>query len=58
MIKESPSDAWIRVLLEAGDLFILPACIYQCFTLDVKDNIKVMPLQGAHQYLSLQNDSY
>ncbi|TFK67971.1 Acireductone dioxygenase [Pluteus cervinus] len=43
-IRETPSEAWIRVAVAPGDLLVVPAGIYHRFTLDEADDIKVMRL--------------
>ncbi|KAK1215782.1 1,2-dihydroxy-3-keto-5-methylthiopentene dioxygenase [Marasmius sp. AFHP31] len=43
-VRESPSDSWIRVVITAGDLIVLPPGIYHRFTLDEGNKVEAMRL--------------
>ncbi|KAF8524886.1 RmlC-like cupin domain-containing protein [Hysterangium stoloniferum] len=43
-VRETPTEAWIRLPLSAGDLLVIPAGMYHRFTLDETDAIKAVLL--------------
>ena len=42
--EETPTEAWIRLVIGPGDLLVTPAGMYHRFTLDEANNIKALRL--------------
>jgi len=41
---ETPTEQWIRIAVDAGDLLVLPAGVYHRFTLDMNDKLSALRL--------------
>lgn len=44
ILAEHPTDKWIRIHVDEGNLLVVPAGIYHRFTLDTNEHVKVMRL--------------